>query len=340
MSELRRRLMMMAHDYTPIHFEDPEVKRICVEKFGGENGIINRIYGVIGIKGIAGEITYRQAAAVKNMSDVFKDNSLITAFEEFEFFVNVSNTFRLFYNSSIARVKIPHTLKVYGTFMFYNCRNLQSITIPTDVTLEDGTWASCLNLKKIVGFEHIKAITVSSWARHFESNALFGVYDISSIKFVNDKLVSLFSPNNAQVSIIFPTKYKILGSAVFNQNSFKGEHLILPEELVIIENHAIRGSAIKYLDIGANLTTIHGYFLYACNGLNWVRCQALTPPTFTNPSYVPQSILNQSKRFRWYVKDEVVEQYRTAVGWDNYADRIFPLSQWEADCDKFGWTKY
>ena len=91
MRNIRRRLMITeaAHQKwlnTPIDFEDAEVKRICVENFGGESGITNKRYGTVGVAGMAGELTRRQAAEVSYFGDLFRDNPAIVKFNEFRYF--------------------------------------------------------------------------------------------------------------------------------------------------------------------------------------------------------------------------------------------------------------
>ena len=126
MSERRR--MIMQNLEKPIKFQDEEVKRICVENFGGANGIKNWIYGKVGIKGIEGEITKKQALAVTAIRNVFFNNKKIRTFNEFELFENA--------------------LKTYGE-EFKNCENLEEITIPTNFQPADAQFDNCKSLVKL-----------------------------------------------------------------------------------------------------------------------------------------------------------------------------------------------
>lgn len=127
MSEFRRRLMMMQWENTPIVFEDPEVKRICVGNFGGESGITNWRYGTIGIKGIAGELTYRQALGVSQFVDVFRNNKIITKFNELQHFRKLVNISGLFLGcSELIETTIPEEHKLDGVTrdVFHGCKKL------------------------------------------------------------------------------------------------------------------------------------------------------------------------------------------------------------------------
>lgn len=89
MSMFRRRIFQTMADRT-INFEDAAVKDICVANFGGENGITNKNYGTVGVKGKAGEVTYSQALAVTNIGTLFGGKTTIEYFRELKYFENVT----------------------------------------------------------------------------------------------------------------------------------------------------------------------------------------------------------------------------------------------------------
>lgn len=134
------------YDGTIMEFEDPEVKKYLVANIGGENGITNPEFGVEGVKGIAGEVTYEQVLACKKVD--FLGNSNIRRFNELEYIKNLETA--QFERSSIEEVSLPYMtiskgsdffssgklkklttkygLKVdYGWSMFQNCTSLQSL---------------------------------------------------------------------------------------------------------------------------------------------------------------------------------------------------------------------
>ena len=113
MSMLRRRLIMMHKDYQILHFKDAEMKRICVENFGGENGISNGVYGQQGIAGYAGEVTYKQAAAVVSSKDLFLNNQHIVTTEDLAWFVKLSEM-RFNGCSNLQTVVFPLAVDFYG----------------------------------------------------------------------------------------------------------------------------------------------------------------------------------------------------------------------------------
>ena len=67
MSMMSRRHMM--RDTRFVAFADPRLKQWAVENYGGVSGIKDVKYGTVGVAGVAGELTYEQAAAVTNIVD-------------------------------------------------------------------------------------------------------------------------------------------------------------------------------------------------------------------------------------------------------------------------------
>ena len=87
-----------------IDFEDAEVKRICVNNWGGEYNASSNLYGV------PGELTMEQAAAVEQLAEVFRGNTVITAFEELRFFTKIKAGGHSFRDcSKLRRVSINST---------------------------------------------------------------------------------------------------------------------------------------------------------------------------------------------------------------------------------------
>lgn len=107
MSSFRRGLAANSIKQIPIIFEDPEVKRLCVENWGGHY--------------IEGEITEYEASKVTTLNSVFYANTDITKFNEFRYFTGVTSLYKSGSGDS-----------VFGQFT--NCSNLVEITIPSSVS--------------------------------------------------------------------------------------------------------------------------------------------------------------------------------------------------------------
>lgn len=101
-----------------IRFEDPEVKRICVENWDKDGD---------------GELSMEEAAAVSSIGTMFAKAD-ISYFDELRFFPvkRMNNTFRG--NIHLKRVSLPKTL-VDMEYALYGAKSLESIVIPQSVQI-------------------------------------------------------------------------------------------------------------------------------------------------------------------------------------------------------------
>ncbi|MFZ2756302.1 MAG: hypothetical protein WAY93_05495, partial [Atopobiaceae bacterium] len=62
-----------------------------------------------------------------------------------------------------------------------------------------------------------------------------------------------------------------------------------------------------------------------CTSLQYVVCNATTPPTITSNTFT------SSNNCKIYVPDDSVASYKAATNWSTYASRIFSLTQFAID---------
>ena len=106
-------------------FEDPEVKSYLVKNIGGESGITNNNYGVPGVKGVAGEVTYEQVLACKRVD--FASNKKVRRFNELEYFRNLE-ILRFDGCSELEELSLPYmSLGGYANWIIF-CSKLRKIT--------------------------------------------------------------------------------------------------------------------------------------------------------------------------------------------------------------------
>ena len=106
-------------------FEDPEVKSYLVKNIGGESGITNNNYGVPGVKGVAGEVTYEQVLACKRVD--FASNKKVRRFNELEYFRNLE-TLSFDRCSELEELSLPYmSLGGYANWIIF-CSKLRKIT--------------------------------------------------------------------------------------------------------------------------------------------------------------------------------------------------------------------
>ena len=130
---------------TIMTFEDPEIKKWLVANIGGERGITNGAYGKVGVRGIAGEVTYEQALATEDVS--IPRNSNIRRFNELVYFKNLKRF--TFSSSSIEEISLPYlSIDINGPF--YNCQRLKKITTKYGLDINGNSFVrSCPVLSNI-----------------------------------------------------------------------------------------------------------------------------------------------------------------------------------------------
>ena len=130
-----------------ITFADAHVKAICVANWD-TNG--------------DGELSESEAAAVKDLDNVFQFDEEITSFDEFRYFVGITSVgmlsdgrhgFDMPFSgcTNLASITLPPSMTKIGRFAFYECTSLSSITIPKAVTWIDSSEAFAnMALKTII----------------------------------------------------------------------------------------------------------------------------------------------------------------------------------------------
>jgi hypothetical protein len=101
---------------SPIVFADNTVKALCVANWD-TNG--------------DGELSYAEAARVTSLGEVFKNNSSISSFNEFQYFIGLTSIDEEAFShcSNLTSIEIPHTVSYIGSDAFFYCSGLTSITV-------------------------------------------------------------------------------------------------------------------------------------------------------------------------------------------------------------------
>ena len=304
MSFRRRMMMAVPNKVEVINFVDAEVKRILVERWGGADGgtgALNTRVNNIKVPGIAGEMTYEQAASVLNLSNTFKGNTIIRDFDELQFFTGITQC-PVFQGCTLNSLIIPNNVILFGDNIIYS----------TNIT----------NM-------HILGNSVSSVAGYsFRSTNITNLY-LKTLDFLfsynctNAEQSPLWITKNLYIDGILTTHIDIPEriTTLYSWFASSAIHsMTLPNTLVAIGNNAFRKTRMQTLTIPATVTSLGNSIIYNTT-LPEMIFLSTTPPTANTATWGGSGNLGVIK-----VPAESVEAYKTAPNWSNVANKIQAIS--------------
>lgn len=300
-----------------IRFADPEVQRILAENFSSDG---------VGM-------TSEDIAKVTSIGTVFKGNTTIENFDEFEKFTGVT-------------FLGPSTNQTSGG-AFNGCTSLQSIKLPPSVThLRPGAFYNCTSLRSAGDLSNIKHIGICAFAETLldgEINLASAEGEIGYQSFKKTNITKILSLGNATT----------LGGTTPIGNSAFG-YCSLLESIDLSKIQILQTGALAYCislkevfcpsitdiqfyafyncttltlcNIGENVIHIGAYAFNKCSSLVAVIIRAKTPPTLDDAN-----AFTSTNNCPIYVPDASVEAYKGATNWNTYADRIKGISELPTD---------
>ena len=270
-----------------ITFADAEVKRICVENWDANHD---------------GELSLAEAAAVTDLGQVFKENSVITSFDELHYFTGLTtisdNAFQ--FCDKLQQIQLPATLTSVGARTFQDCSSLTSVTLPEGLkTISMYAFAGCnftnvvipgsvetIGYAPFVNNNNLTSIVVEPANAYFDSrnncNAIIRKSDLTLIQgckssTIPEGIVKIGTAAFEFVeltSISLPQSLEEIGS-----NSFYGitttKNIVLPPNLKTIGDYAFtRCSALTAIVIPSSVTYIGNNPFLGCSNIESVTVEA------------------------------------------------------------------
>ena len=196
-----------------INFADAEVKAICVKNWD-TNG--------------DGELSKAEAAAVKDLGEVFKRNTSIKSFDELQYFTG---------------------LTIIGSSAFYNSYRLTNVTIPSSVTsIEGSAFLYCYGLANI---------KVDSGNKYYDSRDACNAI----IETKNNILIA------GCKNTIIPNSVTSIGNSAFLGCRYLTS-IDIPNSVTSIGEGAFSGcTGLTSITIPSSVTSIGGDAFNMCHGL-------------------------------------------------------------------------
>ena len=113
-----------------IQFKDLEVKKLCCLNWDTDH---------------ENELSYQEAATIVSIGTVFKGNTTIVSFNEFQYFNGITDISNAFQGcTNLWEITLPDNLSTIGDAAFANCKSLNSIILPENiVSIGDSSFISC-----------------------------------------------------------------------------------------------------------------------------------------------------------------------------------------------------
>lgn len=329
----RRRVMQKE---VVIHFIDPEVKRICVELWGGKDGGTASDADRVGrrkVKGVPGELTYQQAASVKAINTHDFNDTAIREFTELRHFTSLAEMSQgTFWRcTSLEEISIPPSLKRIFHQGFLGCTALKRVNISDwdawlDITFGQENSNPVLYAKHLYlnGAEVSGNVVIPSGRTTINVLTLSNLPNMTGVTIPESVTTiegSAFGSCASLVEAHLPSGLTVLNSGLFGSCG-NLESVNIPEGVTTIGNQVLYDCfKFKHVEMPSTVTSI-GFNCFYRVGITELVMHAVVPPSLSNGD-----LGNGSSAKAIYVPDESVEAYKTADGWSRYASVVKPMSE-------------
>ena len=251
-------------------------------------------------------------------SGAFKGCTGLTSIEIPNSVTSIGNeAFR--YCSSLTSVTIPDGVTDIESDTFFDCSGLTSVTIPNSVTsIGDRAFLDCSGLTSVTISNSVTSIGEYAFAY---CSGLTSVTIPNSVTSIGEYA---FVECSGLTSVTIPNSVTSIGEYAFENCSGLTSVTIIGNSVTSIGFGAFRYcGSLRSVTIGSGIQRINSYAFDECNNLNCITIYAKTVPQLEVGFLdIPDEYY---VRITVYVPADMVQQYKTAAYWRNFAN-ILPIS--------------
>lgn len=205
---------------------------------------------------------------------------------------------------ALAHVNAPKVTQI-GLEAFYGCVSLESIELPALTIANNYIFSGCTGLKQ------------------------------ASFAALTDVSESMFLNCSGLVDINLPA------ATSFSGNAFRGctglTKIVLPAAQSILNSAFYEATNLALVDIGAAVTLNYYAFGY-CTSLETVILRNTESLSTLADKYAFYNTPIADGTGYIYVPAALVDSYKAASNWSNYADQIRAIEDYPEVCDPYNWT--
>ena len=235
-----------------IQFADTAVKSLCVQNWD-TNG--------------DGELSYKEAAVVTDLGEVFRGNTEIVSFSELEYFTGLTaiGDYAFYHCENLQKVIMPQTITKIGHDAFNDCRKLVSADIPSGVKeIDYQAFIDCSSLTSFVVPDGVTTITYNAFTGTgvtsivppgYEKDNYCGVIPESVTTIANQALLCY-----NLVSVVLPAGVqKLDGNPFVGCNALQELKVEEGNQYFHAEGNCIIETATNTVSVGTNYSVIPSY---------------------------------------------------------------------------------
>jgi hypothetical protein len=287
-----------------IVFADMNTERLCLDHWDSDGDEL---------------LSYEEAAAVTDLSTVFKGNSAIISFDELRYFTGLTTIpAQAFFNCNQLRsVAFPESLTSIGSMAFQNCTNLKNdLVLPNNLTtIGSNAFMNCTSLT---------SVTIGSSISQIDSYAFVGCSNIQTIRSlaVTPPAVTNIVFDNTDAALYVPCE----SQATYQADPVWGTFTNYQNkafELVVESEDASQGEAsiLKYGDCDDPLCTVsanpmphYGFSCWLKNGEVVSANRVYNFNIEENTTLIARFEPSENIAMHWVPNNEFYEDYMMLTG--------------------------